>query len=316
MRILVVGAGATGGYFGARLAAAGRDVTFLVRPARKAEIDARGLAVVSPDGDLALRPRLVTAPDIPGPFDLVLLTVKAPALAAAVDDIGPAMGRDTVLLPVLNGFRHIDVLTARFGGQVVGGVCRVAAALDDAGRILHLAPGADLALGELGGGVSPRVAAIDAALRGCGFAVRTVPDIRQTLWDKWTMLAALGALTCLLRGTVGEVAAAPGGPELAAALVEEVAAVAAASGHPPARAYRDATAAMLATPRSPMTSSLYRDLEAGRPAEADHVLGDLVDRARALGVPTPLLLAARAAIAVRTGRGRGPAAAQAASSRP
>ena len=218
------------------------------------------------------------------------------------------MGPDTVLFPVLNGLRHIDVLVERFGDRVIGGVCRVATTLDGAGRIRQLAPGQELIYGELTGGVSSRIAAIDAELQGCGFTARATPDIRQAMWDKWIMLAALGALTCLMRGTVGEIAAVPGGPAVAGAMVDEVAAVASASGHPPAEAYVAATRAMLTAAGSPMTSSLYRDMQAGQPLESGHVLGDLLVRARGFGLATPLLDAAAVALAVHQGRG-GPAAA-------
>ena len=302
MRILIVGAGATGGYFGACLAAAGRDVTFLVRPRRAAELAAGGLQILSPSGDWTIRPKLVLGPEIAGAFDLVLLTVKAHALAGALDDIGPAMGPDTVLFPILNGMRHIDVLVERFGDRVIGGVCRVATTLDGSCRIRQIAPGQELTFGELSGGASARIAAIDAALQGCGFTARATPDILQAMWDKWIMLAALGALTCLMRGTVGEIAAAPGGPAVAAALVGETAAVAAAAGHPPAEAYVAATRAMLTAAGSPMTSSLYRDQQAGLPLEADHILGDLLARARGFGLATPLLDAAAVSLAVHARR--------------
>ena len=303
MRILIVGAGATGGFFGARLAAAGRDVTFLVRPRRAADLAARGLQVLGPSGDLTIRPKVVLAPDIPGPFDLVLLAVKAHGLAGALDDTGPAMGPGTVLFPVLNGLRHMDVLVGRFGDRVIGGVCRVATTLDAAGRIRQLAPGQELIYGELSGGISGRIAALDAAMQGCGFSARATPEIRQAMWDKWVMLAALGATTCLMRGTVGEIAAAPGGTAVAGAMLDEVAGVAAASGYAPADAYLKATRAMLTAAGSPMTSSLYRDLEAGQPLESGAIIDDLLARARGFGLATPLLDAAAVALAVHEGRG-------------
>jgi len=163
MRILVVGAGATGGYFGGRLAQAGRDVTFLVRPARAEQLRAEGLRLVSPHhGDATLRPRLVTAGQITFPYDVALLSVKAFALEAALDDLAPAVGPDTMVLPLLNGLRHLDTLTERFGEKpVLGGVCVVATMLDDAGCIVQLADTQDLAYGELNGVASARVGALD-----------------------------------------------------------------------------------------------------------------------------------------------------------
>ena len=152
MRILMVGAGATGGYIGGRLAAAGRDVTFLLRPRRAAQIASHGLEILSPHGDVHLRPRLVSAGDVGSPFDLVLLSVKAFSLETALDDLHPAVGPSTVLLPMLNGLRHMDVLAERFGSAVIGGVCKVSTTLDPEGRVQQLAPFQELIYGERSGG--------------------------------------------------------------------------------------------------------------------------------------------------------------------
>src|ERR1041384_1277995 len=141
MRLLVIGAGATGGYFGGRLAQAGRDVTFLVRPRRAAQLREGGLQIVSPHGDVTVRPKLVTADDLAGHYDAVLLAVKAYSLAAAINDFGAAVGPQTTIVPVLTGMRHIDVLEERFGKEAVaGGVCKVATTIDADGRIVQLAP--------------------------------------------------------------------------------------------------------------------------------------------------------------------------------
>src|SRR5277367_3715844 len=138
MRILIIGAGAVGGYFGGRLAQAGRDVTFLVRPKRAEAIQAQGLRILSPKyGDLTLRPKTITAAQIVSPYDIVLLSVKSYDLAAAIHDFAPAVGPRAVIIPVLNGMRHIDVLSERFGrNAVLGGVCYVATEVDSQGRII------------------------------------------------------------------------------------------------------------------------------------------------------------------------------------
>jgi 2-dehydropantoate 2-reductase len=139
MRLLVVGAGSTGGYFGGRLAQADRDVTFLVRAARAAQLREHGLEIVGPHGDTILLPKVTTAVELKDPFDSVLLTVKGFGLKAAMDDLAPAVGSGTVILPVLNGMRHVQVLKDRFGETPVGGcVCKCATTLDDNGRIVQL----------------------------------------------------------------------------------------------------------------------------------------------------------------------------------
>lgn len=290
MKILVVGAGATGGYFGARLAQAGKDVTFLVRPRRAAALRARGLRVTGVGEDETVTPRLVTAGELTGPYDLVLLSVKATALDAALDDIAPAVGPGTAILPLLNGMAHLSRLGARFGEDaVLGGVARIISTLNGEGDIVRLAPVASLSVGERRGGPSERVAAIAAVLTDAGIDTRVPDDTLTAMWGKWVLISTLSGLTCLMRGTVGDVAAVPGGRAFAEGLLGECAAVAAAAGHPVPKGELDALATMLTTEGSPLTASLYRDVVSGAPTEAEHVLGDLTDRARLHDVGTPLL---------------------------
>ncbi|ONG55968.1 2-dehydropantoate 2-reductase [Pseudoroseomonas deserti] len=290
MRILIVGAGATGGYFGGRLAAAGRDVSFLVRPGRAAQLRAGGLQILSPShGDLTLQPQIVETGDLAGPYDAVLLSVKAYALEGAMTDLAPAVGPETVLVPILNGMRHLETLTERYGTAVLGGVCKVATELDAEGRIRQLAALQELSYGEQDGRLSPRVERLDAALQGAGFAARASTTILQDMWDKWVMLATLGGITCLMRGPVGAVNSVPGGGAFAASLLQEIASVAAASGHPPATALMQRLAAGFTDPASTQTSSMYRDLAKGQPIEGAQIIGDLLARARGFGLETPLL---------------------------
>jgi 2-dehydropantoate 2-reductase len=293
MRILIVGAGAVGGYFGGRLAQAGRDVTFLVRPVRAKQLTRDGLRIVSPHGDAVLSPKVVSAEEIDTPYDLVFLSVKAYALEAAMNDFAAAVGRETMILPVLNGMRHIDLLAKRFGEHAVtGGVCLVAAEIDDQGRIVQLADVQRLVYGERNGESTPRLKTLDATLRGAGFDARLSSDIMQAMWEKWIQLASLGAITCLMRGTIGEIVAAPGGTELPIALLNESAAVASACGRKPSEDFLSRNAAAMTKPGSSLTSSMYRDLRKGAPVEADHILGDLIERGSVHGVATPLLKAA------------------------
>jgi 2-dehydropantoate 2-reductase len=152
MRMLVVGAGSTGGYFGGRLAQAGRDVTFLVRAARAAQLTEHGLQIVSPYGNFTLRPQLVTADRLSGPYDVVLLTVKAFSLPTVMADVAPAVGGKTMIMPVLNGMRHMDTLAERFGANsVVGCACRIVGSIDDQGRIVQGNALQDIAYGEMSG---------------------------------------------------------------------------------------------------------------------------------------------------------------------
>ncbi|MFJ3964988.1 2-dehydropantoate 2-reductase [Streptomyces sp. NPDC090036] len=290
MRILTVGAGAVGGFFGARLATAGQDVSFLVRPARAKALAARGLRVSGQGEELRLTPKLVTADAAGGPYDLVLLSVKATALQAVLSDIESAVGPETAVVPLLNGVAHIDTLVSRLGtGAVLGGVAKVVTTLSEDGDILRMAPPAVILTGELDGRPSARVDSIRTVLAGAGITSPATEDIVSAMWHKWVFISTLVSLTCLMRGTVGEVNAVPGGSALGTALVAEAGAVAEAAGHPLTDAELAFTSSTVTAPGSPLTPSLYRDLVAGVPTEADHVLTDLTERARALGVATPLL---------------------------
>jgi 2-dehydropantoate 2-reductase len=293
MRILIVGAGAVGGYFGGRLAQAGRDVTFLVRPSRAKQLGRDGLRIISPHGDAVLAPKLVSAQEIDIPYDLVFLSVKAYALEAAMNDFAAAIGPETMILPALNGMRHIDLLTKRFGEHpVIGGVCLVAAEIDNEGRIVQLADFQQLVYGERNRQATPRLQTLDATLQGAGFNARLSPDIMQAMWEKWVQLASLGAITCLMRGAIGEIVAAPDGADLSLKVLDESATVATACGHKPSEALLARHADAMTARGSPLTSSMYRDLRKSAPVEADHILGDFIERGAAHGVAMPLLKAA------------------------
>ena len=292
-QILIVGAGAVGGYFGGRLAETGRDVTFLVRSSRAKQLRQDGLRIISPHGDAVLTPKLITAEEIDTPYDLVFLSVKAYALEAAMNDFAAAVGPETMIFPALNGMRHIDLLTKRFGDHaVIGGVCLVASKIDDEGRIVQLADFQQLVYGERNGETTTRLQTLHATLQGGGFEARLSTDIMQAMWEKWVQLASLGAITCLMRGTIGEIVAVPGGSDLSLKMLDESAAVATACGHKPSEALLARHAATMTEPGSALTSSMYRDLRKGAPVEADQILGDLIERGDAHEVATPLLKAA------------------------
>ena len=303
MRILVIGAGSTGGYFGGRLAQAGRDVTFLVRPGRAAHLRENGLQIVSPHGDATLHPPLLTAAELKAPFDVVLLTVKAFALDAVLEQLAPAVGAETMILPVLNGMKHMDAIMARFGtGALVGGVCKIMSTLDDRGRVVQFAKMQELVYGELGGAKSARIERLDAVLQGAGFDAKLSTTIEREMWEKWVMLATIGGVTCLMRGTIGEIEAAAGGTEFALGFLGECVAIATAAGQPPSENFVATTKTLVTAKGSGMTTSMYRDLLKGSPVEADQILGDLLARARPLGIATPLLATAYTQLSVYQNR--------------
>jgi 2-dehydropantoate 2-reductase len=292
-KILVVGAGAVGGYFGARLVQARRDVTFLVRPRRAERLRSDGLKIISPGGNFAIAPQIAVTGDFSSRFEIILLAVKAYTLDHAIADFSPAVGDNTMIVPFLNGMRHLDVLAAKFGGErVLGGVCVVATTLEDDGSIQQMGDTQSLSYGEIAGDVTERVEQLDHALGGAGFEARLSRNIVREMWEKWIFLATLGGITCLLRGTVGEIEAVPGGADLARQLLAECSAIATASGHAPTPDSAARIQAAVTAHGSAATSSMYRDLTSGKPIEADHIIGDLLARATNLGVPAPLLATA------------------------
>jgi 2-dehydropantoate 2-reductase len=294
MRILVVGAGAVGGYFGGRLIQAGRDVTFLVLPRRAEEIRAQGLRILSPmHGDFTIRPKTITAAQIASPYDVIFLSVKSYGLAAAIDDFAPAVGPPTVIIPVLNGMHHMDALAQRFGEHaVLGGVCYVSTEIDSQGRIIQLAGFQSLTYGEPDRKKTARIEAVHQEFSGAGFEAAISGDISRDMWQKWVWLATVGASTCLLRGNIGEIAAVPGGAELCLSVLRECAAIAGACGYPMSEAFLAETSSQLTAPASTLTSSMYRDLTEQAPVEADTILGDLIERGRKRGVSAPIIQAA------------------------
>jgi 2-dehydropantoate 2-reductase len=301
MSILVVGAGATGGYFGGRLAQAGRDVTFLVRERRAAALGERGLRITGPGGTEVIEPRLVTSiPDGTSTgADVVLVTVKADGLDAVIPEIRAAAGPGTAIVPVLNGLRHLGMLSDAFGPErVLGGVAVVSTQLDPNGDVQQLNDMASLTIGAQDGQRTPVVDRASDLLSGAGFPVSVSDDIVAAMWQKWAFIASAGALNCLLGGSVGEIVAVDGGDQAARAIIEEARAVAAAAGYPLADAAVRYMLGMLTTPGSTFTASLYRDLRQGRPVEVETILGDLIAEGRKAGQPTPLLDAATVALRV------------------
>lgn len=289
-----MGAGAVGGYFGGRLIQAGHDVTFLVRPKQAEQFQSQGLRIASPmHGDFTVRPKTISARQIASSYDLIFVSVKSYDLAGAIDDFAPAVGPRTVIIPVLNGMHHMDVLAQRFGKDaVMGGVCYVATQVDSQGRIVQLADFQSLIYGELDGKKSNRIEAVHQTFQGAGFDTAISGDILREMWQKWVWLATVGAITCLLRGNIGEIVAVPGGAELALSALRECAAIASACSYPMSKAFLAEKGPPLTARGSSLTSSMYRDLQDHARVEADTILGDLLDRGRKHGVSAPIVQAA------------------------
>jgi 2-dehydropantoate 2-reductase len=290
MRVLVVGAGAIGGYFGGRLLQAGRDVTFLVRPKRAGELASAGLVIKSPNGDVTLKkPPTVQADTIKDKFDVVVLSCKAYDLDDAIKSFAPAVGPQTSVIPMLNGMMHLDTLDRAFGRErVLGGLCAIAVTLNEQREVVQLQPLQTLGFGERDGGTSDRVRAIAEAFSVVNGALPS-ENVVQDMWEKWVFLASIAASTSLMRAPIGAIVAAPGGKDFLLGILDECTAVAKAAGHEPGGPFFQRIKGMLTAEGSPGTASMFRDIKAGGKVEADHVIGDMIARADAAKIPVPKL---------------------------
>src|SRR3984893_12275501 len=227
MRVLVVGAGAIGGYFGGRMLQAGRGVTFLVRPNRAGEPSSAGPVVTGANGDVTLKnPPTVQADTIKDTFDVVVLSCKAFDLQDAITSFAPAVGPKTAVIPMLNGMQQLKILDDRFGAErVVGGLCAVAVTLNENREVVQLQPMQSLAFGERAGPTSDRVRAIAEAFSAVDGAVAS-QNVIQDMWEKWVFLASIAASTSLMRSPVGVIVSSPGGRDFLLGILDECSAVA------------------------------------------------------------------------------------------
>jgi 2-dehydropantoate 2-reductase len=303
VKILILGAGAIGGYVGGRLHQSGADVTFLVRPARQQALR-DGLMIKSTKGDITQKVKTVLKGSEGGPYDIVLVTPKAYDLDSAIEAIAPAVGPNTTVVPLLNGMRHLDVLDATFGkDKVVGGLARVGVAMSPEGTILHTSPFAAISFGERDGR-EPRASLkeLDAAIKKSGVDGGLHGNIVQDLWDKWIMLCSLAATNCLMRGSSGDILEADEGRAIVLETVDECQKTAATAGCDPGEKGMQTIRGFLTVKGSRFTASMLHDLEKGAMVEADHIVGDMIARAKKAGISTPNLRMAYAHLQVYLAR--------------
>ena len=290
MKFLILGAGAVGGYWGARLSQAGIDVTFLLREKRAELVGKNGLVVKSPKGDFVVTVKVVTSGAEGGPYDVVVLACKGYDLDSAIESIAPAVGPDTTIVPMLNGHAHFATLDARFGAaRVAGGLARISGMLGPNGEILN-SGGSGVSFGERDG--KPARAALvglDAACKKAGIQGGLHPDINQDLWDKWVMLGTIASMCAAMRGTVGDIVAAEDGAALVRETLDECCRVAAAAGHAPSVKVRAGLETGLTQPGGKNVASILGDMEKGGAVEARSIVGDMLARARKAGVAAPNL---------------------------
>ncbi|SFI67590.1 ketopantoate reductase family protein [Thermoflavimicrobium dichotomicum] len=277
MRVLVVGAGGVGGYFGGRLVQKGVDVTFLVRPRRKQQLDQEGLIIHSVHGNASLRVKTLQAGDKSDPFDLILLSVKAYHLDEALHSLHPYVSKNTTILPLLNGISHLDKLKQMFGEPfVLGGLCFIESTLNQNGHIEHYSPQHDLVYGELDGEYSDRIKKIEQLFAGANLNAYASRHIIKRMWHKYIFISAMSGITSLTRSSLGPILTSPYGKEVLERLLHEIIAIA-KTQEPSIDPDIDLQIMKTVTEISPtFKSSMQRDLEKGLPIETDHLHGTLL----------------------------------------
>lgn len=300
MKILIVGAGGVGGFFGAKLHQAGADVTYLLREQRHQLIQMQGLMVETPKGSFTVRPKTVLADQLQPIYDLIILAPKAFDLKNALDSVINASSKG-VILPLLNGFTHLDILDRQFGEErVMGGVAHIAATISESGAIKQLTELGSLTVGPRTPRQETLCRALFALCKQADFDSFYEENIEQALWDKWVFLSTLAGMTTICRGSVGEIVATPYGKDLCRQMFAECCAIATQQGHAVAQKVQLSALEMLTKEGSPFTASMLRDLLAGKQNEFDHILGSLINCASGTSVDCPLLKIAYTHMAVES----------------
>jgi 2-dehydropantoate 2-reductase len=289
MRITVMGTGGVGGYFGARLAAAGCDVTFVARGRQLDAIRHRGLRIESPRGDLHLAQ--VKATDTPaeiGGADVVLFGVKLWDTAAAAESVKPLVGEQTAVVSFQNGVVKDDILRQVLGERsVIGGVCYIAASIAEPGVIRHSGAMQKLVFGEYDGTTSPRVTRFRDACVAAGIDTELSSRIRQTVWEKFIFLVGLSGTTATMRVQIGPIRSHVQSRAFLHDVMDEAVQVARAEGVALPADYAHDRLAFCDQLPATMTSSMHNDLERGGRLEVPWLSGDVVARGARLGIPTP-----------------------------
>ncbi|RIP37116.1 2-dehydropantoate 2-reductase [Staphylococcus gallinarum] len=290
MRILVLGAGAIGGYFGGRLAESGLDVTFLVRPKRKSYLERNGLAIHSENGDFNFNPKLITREDHVEAFDVVLLSSKSYHLEHAIEDLQPFIHHNTIIIPLLNGIAHIPKLQSLFGKHnIMGGYCVIETTLDTSGEIVHTSTFDKLFFGELNGEESERAKHLAASFSNAKAQFILSNNITQGMWHKYLMITVLSGVTTLMHAPIGPIRDSVGGTNFIESLYNEAATIMRAEGAPLDKQIVPKYMHSLTQLSYHFKTSMQRDMEKGLNIEADHLQGHLLKLADQHQIHAPLL---------------------------
>ena len=285
MRILVVGAGALGGYFGGRLLEKGEDVTFLVREKRKAQLEADGLVVESVNGNMKMNVKTLLSGEQSDLFDVIILSTKAYHLEGAIESIRPYVSEQTMILPLLNGIEHISTLIDSFGEKhVIGGMCAIEATLDQTGKIIQDSVLHEFVYGERNGEKTERILKLQEAFSGTKADFRLSENIEQDMWHKYLFISTVAGVTSLFRSPMGPIREQKYGKQVIQSILTEAVSIMRAIKAPILDNVEDLQKERLNKLGYKMKASLLKDMEKQLPIEADHFFGYLLEQAETSGV--------------------------------
>jgi 2-dehydropantoate 2-reductase len=289
MRIAVLGSGGIGGYYGALLAKAGHDVSFIARGAHLEAMQRRGLTVRTPEGESTIPVTAVADTRSAGPVDLVLFCVKSYDTEPAAQALAPLMARDTAVVTFQNGLDNVEAIASVVGSEaVLAGAVYIALQLAGPGVVLRTGGEGKIVFGELGGTLTERVQRTASAFQQSGIPHQVSTDIDRVLWEKFLFIAGVGGVTALARSGIGPLLASLEGRTLLTTSCEEIAAVALAERAPLPSDAVGRVVEQAATLPPQWRSSMARDLDDGRRLEVEALSGAVVRRGRAHGIPTPV----------------------------
>jgi 2-dehydropantoate 2-reductase len=303
MRVLVVGAGAIGGYFGGRLLENGVDVTFLVREGRRKQLEEHGLVIESVNGNASFKPKTIVTGENADHFDVVILSTKAYHLDGAIQDIRPYVTEDTVIMPLLNGISHIQTLIDVFGEEnVIGGLCSIESTLNKEGKVLQTSPLNSLVFGELSGARSERILKIEGMFNGTKVTYKLSDNVNRDLWHKYLFITTMSGITTLMRSPIGPIREEKYGYETLKCLMKEIISVMNLVHAPIAENIEEIQLKQIDGLGYTMKTSMQRDMEKLLPVEADHLQGYLLGIAQKEGLNVPVLRAAYGNLKVYEGQ--------------
>ncbi|EJQ52520.1 2-dehydropantoate 2-reductase [Bacillus cereus BAG6X1-2] len=290
MRILVLGAGGVGGFFGGRLVEKGEDVTFLVRSKRKQQLEEKGLVIRSVNGDFSFQPNLITKEDRTSPFDVILFSTKAYHLNEAIVDLKPFVGKNTVIIPLLNGIAQLSLLQKEFGEEkVIGGLCFIETTLNNEGDVVQTSVANRLVFGEIKPQDSERIKRISKTFADTKASFVLSENILQDMWHKYLFITVMSGVTTLMRAPIGLIRESDGGREFIRNLFEESVQIMKSMEAPVKDNIVEEHMKTIDKISYDMKSSMQRDMEKGSLIEGKHLQGYLLKLAEEMSIDVPLL---------------------------